>query len=192
MLTPAQTLLHWKRWRACADANDWVETAGRLSADAQRTAGESIHHRLVWRDAEQLAAAEHRAVTAGDLRHACYRVATTAAPGRSSKRPIADSIKDLNNADFSRVLVLWRILIDPEDLAATIDWDHPERGQAEGMVKSIERLAPDATIRAIAGNAFGTRLWEDLEVNKLRWLLRTLREKQAGWGKRKEAHNVPF
>jgi hypothetical protein len=192
-LTKPQILLHWRSWRACQQANDWVEVDGRLSADAQATAGLSIQHKLVWRQAQELAVQQHAGIRADDLRHACYLVATTAMPGASANRKPVDSMTALDNVTFSRVLVLWKLLIDPDDIGAGMDWEHPENSQRQAYLKGIPKIAPDAVVRAIAANAFGTRLWEDLELQQLRWLLRTLREKQKSYNQPKMAStNAPF
>lgn len=180
MLTVAQTTLHWKRWAACAHANSWQMVKGRLCAEAQATREATILHKLVWRDAERLARQQSRGVAADDLRHACYITATFKVPGWPASQLPVTSLKDLGNRTFSRLLVLWSLLIDEDDLSAQIQWEHPENGEREGLIKSISRRAPDGVIRAIAGNAWGTRAWElETDLGKLRWLLRTLAEKQA-------------
>lgn len=180
MLTAAQKQLHWKAWAACAHSNSWSMEKARLHPDAQRTRGETIYHKLVWREAERLARQESRGVAADDLRHACYLVATSQVPGwPASARPV-DSMADLGNRTFSRVLVLWKLLIDAEDLAALIKWENPADAERETLIKSIERRAPDAVIRAISANAWGTRAWETIDdLGRLRWLLKTLAEKQT-------------
>lgn len=188
-LTESQTKLHWKAWAACAHANSWQMEKGRLSAEAQITRGETILHKLVWRDAERLARQESRGVTADDLRHACYITATTKVPGWPASQLPVTSMKDLGNRSFSRLLVLWQLLIDADDLTAQIKWEHPENSERESLIKSIGRRAPDGVIRAIAGNAWGTRAWElETDLGKLRWLLRTVSDRD---GKRKPAEQ-PF
>lgn len=180
MLSSSQTTLHWKRWAACAHANSWSMAKGRLVPEAQATRGATLLHKLVWRDAERLARQESRGVAADDLRHACYITATTKVPGWPASWLPVSSLKDLSNRSFSRLLVLWDLLIDADNLDAQIKWEHPENSEREGLIKSIERRAPDAVIRAIAGNAWGTRAWElETDLGKLRWLLRTLAEKQT-------------
>jgi hypothetical protein len=192
MLTPLQTAKHWRHWSQVVAANDWTMEQGRLSAEAQRTAGESIFHKFVWRTAGQLALQAHRAVTAEDLRHACYLVATDRVPGWStSARPVA-SMRDLGNREFSRVLVLWALLVNPDDLEAGMAWEHPENSEREGLIASIQKAMPDATARAIAGNAFGTRNWENLDLGQLKWLRRAGGEKQRKWNRPVEPIDQPF
>lgn len=195
-LTPKQTALHWRRWGKCADANHWFMIGARLSPDARLRADESIYQKLVWRSADQLALAGHRAVTADDLRHACYITATTAVPlasipnggeGRgeevrySMTKPVA-SLGDLDNRAFSRVMNLWRLLVEPDDLDAAMNWDHPENDERRRYIAVIKKCARGtAYVGSIAANIYGTRLWEDLDVMALRNLCRILGERQKAW-----------
>lgn len=179
MLTDAQKLLHWRQWNAVCHAHDWRMEKARLAPAARASQDRTIYHRFVWREAERLAAQAHRAVTADDLRHACYRVATTAVPGWPKGARVAESLSDLDNRAFSRVLVLWALLIDDEDLSAQIKWDHPERSEAEALDKTIPKLAPDAYVREIAARIYGTRSWENLDVGEKRNLRRILCDRRA-------------
>jgi len=183
MLTGPQTTLHWRRWSACADANDWVMQNQRLSADARRTEAASIYHRLVWKTARELSLQRHGAITADDLRHSCYLVATTKVPGWPQRLRPVDSMKDLDNRTFSRWLALIDLLIEPDNLDATIKWEHPEQGARETLLASLRKAAPEATVRAIAGNAFGTHDWESLDAGQLAWLRRKLGERQKKWSR---------
>lgn len=194
MLTPLQTALHWKRWSACCSANDWTMSQSRLSPDAQRTRGLSIYHKLAWKTAEQLALQAHRSTTAEDLRHASYLVATTKVPGWSASARPVDSMKDLGNREFSRWLNLIALLIDPDDLGATIEWEHPEESARKTLIASLKKAAPEATLRAIAGNAFETREWTNLEIGQLTWLRRQVGDQAKRWNRVREAvsGNQPF
>ena len=196
MLTDPQKLLHWRRWNACVHANDWRMEKTRLVKDARKTAGLSIYHKLVWLGAERLAQQASRGATAEDLRHSCYITATTRVPAPASSpggedtgegEPtylnwrVIDSMADLGNKEFSRTLVLWDLLIDPENLAAQIKWDHPENSEAEGLDKSIAKLAPDAYVRKVSARAYETRNWESLDVNQKRNLRRILAYRRKNW-----------
>lgn len=190
MLTVLQTNLHWKRWAACVDANDWAMEKGRISADAQRTRGLSIYHKLVWRSAEALALQAHRGTTADDLRHASYLTATTLVPGWGKSAKPVDSMKDLGNREFSRWLILISLLIDPDDLGATINWEHPDKVEREGVIASLKKHAPEGTLAAIAGNAFGTKLWDTLDLGQLKWLRRQVGDQARRWNRVRETVNA--
>lgn len=187
MLSVLQTNLHWKRWKACVEANDWVMERGRLSKDSARTMELSCFHRYVWTGANQIALQEHRAVAADDLRHASYLVATTKVPGWSARARPVDSMKDLGNREFSRWLVLINLLIEPANLDALMKWDHPEQCTREMLIASLKKAAPESTLRAIAGNAFGTHDWESGTDAQLTWLRRKVGEREKKWNKPVEA-----
>src|SRR5690349_20018535 len=110
-MSPAQFSRHWRDWNAVAKASGWRMRKGRLvcledeDALGQRRPTKSEHHARVWTFAEQLALREHRAVTADDLRHACY----LAAFGRVASMQTADP---MTNGEFNRLLALWALLVD--------------------------------------------------------------------------------
>jgi hypothetical protein len=171
-MTEAQAKrFYFPAWRRCAEANDWVMVCGRLRGSPEttmnfwpepaRTAGAEV-----LKYAEQLAAQEHRAVTATDLRHGCNMAATG---GRRQ------SSYDMDNRETNRVVVLFRLLQDPEDLDAVMEWLHPEIADKRSLVQFIKKQAPEAALVAISKNAWGTIFWEDAEVSRLRWLLKQVK-----------------
>lgn len=172
---------YFPAWRACASANDWVMVRGRLLCDL---AALRKHVTEKWEEAgrdamlmvlataEQLGRQEHRAVTAEDLRHACNLAATA---GRRN------SSGDLNNHDVNRVVVLFRLLKEPEDLDAVMEWLHPAIADKRSLVSFIKKQAPEAALSAIASNAYGTIFWEDLEEQKLRWLLKQVKGRKKAF-----------
>lgn len=182
-LTGPQIAKHWRHWGAVVESCDWTSVKGRLGPNAQRRRNESIWQKLVWKAAEQLAQQEHRAVAADDLRHACYLVATTKVPGWPASAQPVDSLSALGNRTFSRVLVLWALLIDPDDIGAGMHWDHPENSERDTLVASLTKAAPDATLRAIAANAYGTRDWENLDLGQLRNLRSIVARSQKRYAK---------
>jgi arylamine N-acetyltransferase len=132
-----------------------------LTAETLSPRARSEQHARVWTFAEQLALREHRAVTADDLRHACY----LAAFGRVASMRAADP---MTNGEFNRLLALWAVLIDPDNLAAQVDWMHPEEAARRGLVASILRSAPgEAYVIAISKRKFGTAAWRDLGDRQL-------------------------
>jgi hypothetical protein len=179
-VTEAQVCRHWRDWNRVAVANGWVMRKGRLVALGEESesgpadAGphsKSEQHAKVWVFAEQLAARGHRAVTADDLRHACY----LAAFGRAASMKSSDP---MNNGEFNRLLALFEILIEPDNLRAQVNWMHPEEAARRGLVASILRNAPgEAYVIAIAKRKFGTAAWRDLGDRQLRQLTITLKER---------------
>jgi hypothetical protein len=185
-MTSAQRIrLYFPAWQKAARAWDWRMVKGRLLADldAQAEAPWEPDHPLcalfprLITAARQLALQEHRSATADDLRHACNLLIS----GRSA------SSDSLTNAQLNRVVSLFNLLAHPESLAAIAEWDNPDLAARESLVRYVTRLAPEATTRAIASNAFGTKHWEDLELGKIRWLLGKLKEQKARRGQRSTA-----
>jgi hypothetical protein len=174
-VTDAQISRHWRDWGAVAKANGWRMRKGRLvcleaeqivagfledihAGDGARgatrpTTFKSEQHAKVWTFAEQLAARGHRAVTADDLRHACY----LAAFGRRG----VDGVE--RSDDQWRIQSIAGVVggpVDPDNLQAQVDWMHPEEAQRRGLVASILRNAPgEAYVIAIAKRKFGTAAW---------------------------------
>lgn len=167
MLSPAQQKLYWRLWGDCVAANRWYAPKGRLQFDPARLTEQG---RIAAGHAAARARQQHRAMTADDLRHGCH----IAALGRDC------SMKELDNASFDRLLNVFRLVIDGEDLDAAERLVNPELGRRERLVHAIARMAPDAFVREIAGDRFGTRLWEDLDVEQLLSFRRLLSHTRYG------------
>jgi hypothetical protein len=176
MTLAQQRRFYFPHWNACAAANDWIMVRGRLLADlAQQRGAEGA---LRWPEpalelyvkvivtAEHLALQDHCAVTDDHLRHACNLVATG-----------IESSVNLDNKQTNRVVVLFRLLKDPDDLDAVMDWLNPANADRRSFVAFLKKKAPEGIIIAICKNAFGTIFWEDLEIAKLRWLAKQLKDR---------------
>ncbi len=172
-MTPAQhSRFYFPAWNRAASALGWKMLAGRLQAQeltvwtANKTA-EALYHQI-WQNARLLASKQHRAATAEDLRHACHIVAL----GKNL------SSKDLSNKQCDRVVILFRILANPDDIDTILDYIHPENADRRRYVYSIQQLASFKYIDAIASDKFSavytTPFWEDLPINALRQLHMTL------------------
>ena len=179
-----RTNFYFPAWRRCADANDWVMDGGRLSAgDGVSGLGsreDSAYHLQVWTVATALARHDHCAITADHLRHACNWIATLSrdcGDQLSNHQPRAVSCHDLDNRQTSRVVDLFRLLTDPEDLDALIAWENPEVADKRSLVRWLKKLAPEAVLIAISKNAWGTIFWEDQEIDQLRWLARQVKSR---------------
>lgn len=179
MTEAQQRRFYFPQWNTCAVANDWLMKRGRLSADldAQRVAYATwpdpagpLYAKVVTA-AEQIARQEHRAVTADDLRHACNHVAC----GRISSG-------DLTNTQTTRVVNLFRLLTDPDDLDAVMDWLHPQRQEKQSFIAFLRSRANEATLIAIAMNAFDTREIEKLEIDQLRFIARQVKNRRQAAG----------
>ena len=172
-------------WRRCAHANDWTMSRGRLVADLAAQREESLQWkepygptlRQVLDLAAQLAAKIHRAIIADDLRHACNVVAT----GRESS-------KNLTNPQVNRVVSLFNLLRDPEDLDAIMAWLHPENAERASFISFLRKQASEEALCAISRNAYDTIFWEDLELSKLRWMCTEVKSRK----RKLDVANAPF
>jgi hypothetical protein len=178
MTEKQRKFFYFPAWHKCAKANDWVMVKGRLLAnvDTQREefdrwpepAREQVLKVLNY--ADKLAWHQNRSVTAEDLRHACN---IAAAAKQSSDK--------LDNKETNRVVVLFQLLADPDDLNAVMDWEHPENVERKSFVAFLKKRAKETTIVAISKRAFKTIFWEDLELGKLRWLAKTLKGREKSY-----------
>ena len=170
-----QRRFYFPAWNGCAVANGWVMVKGRLRADIGNLKPEVQSWPEPAREmglkvlvtAEQVASQQHRAVVADDLRHACNYVAA----GKLSSG-------DLDNKQTNRVVALFNLLADPEDLDAVMNWLHPENAERGSFVSFLRRKAHEATLRAISNEAFQTKNWEELPIEKLRWLAKELKNRE--------------
>jgi hypothetical protein len=73
---------------------------------------------------------------------------------------------------------LFRLLHEPTDLDAVMAWLNPSESDRKSLVSFIRKQAPDAVLTAIGKNAFGTILWEDMDAQQLKWLLKQVKGRQ--------------
>ncbi|MES2219376.1 MAG: hypothetical protein V4587_00230 [Acidobacteriota bacterium] len=174
---------YFPAWGKCADANEWRMERGRLvgarlAADGQHQCGVQSVRPLfdaIWDAAEAIALAEHRAVKPDDLRHGCHVVAI----GRDR------SSKEMVNKEVERVVSLFRLLTNPENVEAQMNWDSPERAEKKNLIQAIKKKAPDEYICHIARDRWNGQFeypwWEDLPLPALRQLAMTLNNRNAKW-----------
>lgn len=174
MTEKQQKKFYFPAWRRCAEVNDWVMAGSRLQADlvAQRRQFEGWPEparsaALKLLDyAEALAQQEHRGVTATDLRHGCNLVVTQGREHHS---------EPLTNQETNRVVVLFQLLQDPDNLDAVMEWENPDLADKRSLVSYIRKCAPEGTLVAIWRNAYGNIFWEDGDLQQLRWLLKQVK-----------------
>ena len=170
-MTPAQKFrLYFPAWHAVVKANGWHMEQRRLVIDGDRLGEEG---RQVVAAARQRAACEFRGPVRDDLRHGAHVVALGG----------DKSSADLTNDELDRVLTLFALLADPQDLAARLRWDAYLRGENPGAQERtdwfIQHAAPGAYARAIAADKFGTRQWENLDLGRKKNLAITLARRRA-------------
>lgn len=130
--------------------------------------------------ARQRAAGEHRGLKLDDLRHAVHILCL----GRDK------SSDALTPSETDRVVAMFRLIQDPEDLDARLQVDAYARGEDPGALRRVEYVirtsAPDAYVRAIAAARFGTRHWEELKPGQKSQLAMTLKERNKSEGRKKQ------
>lgn len=197
-MTEPQKKLHWNGrhgqpgWYGVAGANAWQMEKGRLRENALKSK-ESEWHAGVWACAAALAKKENRSVTAEDLRHGCYAYALGA----------PKSSNDFTNSDLDRVFIIFRLLVNPDDLKAVADWREYQRfdqakketvrcreqrihctvelpedpGERRRQLFFI-RQTPEAVVLKFLRDGFHGRDLEDLELWELRNLSKTLHNRK--------------
>lgn len=178
-MTPLQKTKYFKLWRAACLANDWTTAAACAVADQDETVmAKSRLHASTLTFARQLAQAEHRAITAGDLRHGLH-IAAIGYPKSS---------KTMTNPELDRVFTALELLADPDNLRAAIAQDHPEDAARRRLLWLIRKSAPEAYIAAVAEGKFTTRHWEELTNRQLTHLLVTLKRRSPWRQQRHTQH----
>lgn len=178
MLNASQESLHWntiRGWGAVVVRNNWRVEKGRLVPAAAEAVHRSTWHLTVWNIAQQTAHEELRAMTANDLRHACYIHAL----GKLKKH------KAFTNAEFDRVLAIFAVLIDPDDLDAVMKKHDYEAGGDPGEARRhlhFIRGVPAAYTKSILiaeEKFYGSTHYLSFPLAKLRTLTTTLKNRHA-------------
>jgi hypothetical protein len=174
-----QTRLYFPAWAAAFRAH-WRRDRGVVlpaSDDAPPVAVREFVEQLE-EIATRRARKEVRAFTADDLRHASHILAL----GRTC------SSNDLSNADLDRVMALWRMLADPDDLQARMTWDNPATADRTRMLWFVRNCGlPAPYVLSVMQSRFQTADAASLETPRLRQLVMTLRERVRARGAKKAA-----
>ena len=178
MTTAQQRKFYHPRFRRAAAAHGWRESlrGADLAATRKFSWGAPTVNALyakVWFIGLGLAELEEREFVLADLRHACNLVAT------SRKR----HSKELNNREVNRVVALFDLLADPDDLAAMNAWLHPDLAARAGVLAQLHQLAPWAYVAEVARGKFHTPEWETLGDRELQQLLFTIKDRARSRGR---------
>jgi hypothetical protein len=110
--------------------------------------------------------AQHKAPKAEDVRYAVHYVAL----GKMK------SSKDFTNPEYDRVTCLLELLIEPDNLAQRIRWDHPDQDEKKRLFWRI-RQTPEAYVRKLCMDRHKTSDLDRLTMPQLRALAMTLRHR---------------
>jgi hypothetical protein len=169
-MTPRQTQLYFRFWREVCLENGWRFAGGRLADGAVLDANSWVE--------QVIQAAQGRALRRGctlnaeDLRHGCH----IAAFGRDCSSKAIGS-----GAEFSRIITLFKLLTNPDDLSAIVAWSNPDEDTRRRLVYRIRTAAPLAYILDICRDRFHGKFeaphWDALPVPCLRNLVMVLSQR---------------
>lgn len=169
-MTPSQVQLYWRAWGAVARAHGWRDAGGQVPVNPAGTWASPALNGLL-QTIRQAAASRARqvggSITAEDLRHACHCIALGV--DRSSRR--------LTNAEFDRVLALFKLLAEPENLDHIIAWNAEDSGARERLLWTVQNAVSPGYAARISLDRFGTSAFEDLPTWQLRQLAITVRQR---------------
>lgn len=178
-MTPSQTQLYWRTWASVVRAHGWRGDSDALHCTRQpcfvSPALDAVYQ-AVWHAATDLACLQDGCnLTAEALRHAVHVVAL----GRDA------SSKQLTNAEFDRVLALFRLLAEPDKLAHLEAWESADAGERRRHLYVIRQAAP-AYWQRICRDRFGHCDLDRLPLESLRQFSLTLRERARTRAQRAE------
>jgi hypothetical protein len=166
-MTPSQKSYYFRTWSEVQRAMQWNSPEGR-EAESDCWGSPALHpvYAAIKGCADLLAGAAGQCrPTANHLRHACH----VAAVGYDL------SSRSMTNAQLDRVLALFHLLIDPDNLKAILAWSDEESGERRRQIYSIRKSAPPRYFEKIARDRFGETDLEKLSLMQLRQLALTLR-----------------
>lgn len=174
-MTPAQKFhFYFPAWNACVKANGWHMRGGMVQFDGGRLTEEGVKMVTF---ARQRALMAKRPMSIDDFRHGAHWLAL----GRDK------SSEHLTNAEVDRVVALFRLLANPDDLGARMKWDAYTRGEDPGAVQRVDwfirQAAPAAYTAKVSLDMCGTRDWESLPIAKKNVLARALKQRNASFRK---------
>lgn len=166
-------------WNEAFRAN-WRMDRGRVLPREGRVESEWLA--AVEAAAQQLALTTHCASTTDHLRHAC----TISAVGRQK------SSKDLTNPELDKVLAWFALLVDPDNVQAVVNWQHPELAEEQWKIAQILEMKDEAVVVHVARDLFKCDDWRKLGVAKLEMLRRKFWKQTHPERRELAAANAPY
>lgn len=182
-MTSRQTKAYYfPAWNKAARALGWKPSLRGMDLAATRKlswglAEVNALYCRVWMTALGIAERDETDLCPDHLRRACNLIATENT-GRK------ESSAKLTSADANRVVALFDLLANAEDVEAMARWEFPERAEKDGLVARIRTLAPYAYIAQVARDKFGFGDWETFNVPALKQLLFTITARARSHGGR--------
>lgn len=167
MTKKQQRRFYFPAWNAALKAR-WIRDRGTMLP--RPGAPENPQADEVMAIATRHAARRQALVSPDDLRHACHVVAL--GKDRSSY--------DLTNWQMDRVVALFELLADKENISAQVRWENKDLDAVRRLEWAIQRVGfPEAYVASISFGKFGSRAWRALQPDQLRQLLITLKGRAA-------------
>lgn len=83
------------------------------------------------------------------------------------------------NQDFDRIKMWFRLLLDPDDVEATMFFAGPESGTAKRVYYALTHDFHEALVVDVCHDKFGTRNWRQLDARGQLELLMTIKRIEA-------------
>jgi hypothetical protein len=171
-MTPAQRARYYfPAWNAAAKIHGWTVHQVH-SVHRQDTFGAAETNQIyqdIWHLAEEHARLNDRPLHPDDFRYACHFVVT----GRYR------SSNDLTNAQVERVVALFRLLTDLDDLGAMLAWNSPDQARRKRMLWWIRHNCVESYVVEICRSKFGPDDPAALNDAQLTQLHMTLKNRPA-------------
>lgn len=171
-MTPAQRArFYFPAWAAAAQAHGWQSASTLAAAQRQECWASSELNKVyqaVWANAQVRAFNQARGLTPDDFRHACHAVAL----GRHK------SANALTNDECERVVALFNLLANPDDLRAIMGWSSPNEARRKRMLWWIRHNCVESYVVAICREKFGVDEFRSLSFPQLSQLHMTLRNRR--------------
>jgi hypothetical protein len=183
MTAKQRTRFYFPAWAAAARVHGWKTEGGRIIGQRQECwASPELNavYQRIWNLAEHWAANDARALTPDDFRHACH----VAALGRDA------SSANLGNDQVDKVVALFKLLADPDDLRATMAWMSPDEARRRRMLWWIRSNCVESYVVAVCREKFHTDEPAGLRFDQLSQLHMTLRNRRNAL--KTEPENQPF
>lgn len=171
-MTKAQKCrFYFPAWSAAAKAHGWQSQGAVLQSQRQECwASPDLNalYQQIWSIALEWARRDGRAVKPDDFRHACHAVAL----GRD------ESSADMDNAELDRIVALFKLLADPDDLRAVMAWSSPNEARRKRLLWWIRHNCVESYVVAVCRQKFGTDEITGLRFDQLSQLHMTLRNRR--------------
>jgi len=164
MTTAQQRRLYFPAWTAAARNHGWHKPEGRAPRVPFFGNPElnDLYQRICTIATERAATPQ-----SDDYRHACHIVAFGADKSSSS----------LTNKELDRILALFKLLADPDDLNATLAWNNPQEEQRKRLLWWLRNKCVESYIVQVCREKFATDNWEALDFPELSKLHMTLKNR---------------